>query len=1180
MKRRLSAGGVVIDATHARDPDPLLAVNEPGVNALRRYLYEGQAIAFLGAGVSAPLYPLWVDVIAEMIDHAASRGLTPERAAACRALARDRPDAVVELLRRHLGEAHYRAALRETFRVRRDADTARTWTPTQELVCRCPFRAVVTTNYDPGIADARIRVRTHAISTGFTTWTDELGLDRWRSGDVYGDAELPILYAHGHHNQPDTIVLATTEYRRAYAGKLAHVLANIVTSAHLVWIGFSFADQRITTILAEVAEHAGTRISPGAEPRHVAVMAWDPANGQDPDTLRTLAEIDFGAELVLYPAPDGDHSALVRLLGSLTDVRYPAVGELPATIAPPDHPLAATVGRSRQEPLRVGSSPTPLSESALSLSVVPVEWVPGLERVSGFVGRAEELARLNRWAADPTVRLVGVSAWGGAGKTALVTHWLQNTGSSVRAGVRGVFGWSFYADPDPGHWARALLGWAAATFGVRVRASDGGATVAATVIALLQALPLIVVLDGLEVIQEGPASDAYGRLLDGSLREILTAACRFPHRSLVVLTSRFPFADLASYDGGSARMLDVPPFTPAEGAALLADTAPAAPLTDTQRRQLVGQVDGHALAVATIAGLLAEHPDATLTDLPALLATPDTTQAKVNRVLNFYAGQLAEADRYLVAAVAMFTRPATPEQLLTLARHEVFGQRLDGWTVLRVQAAVGGRLSGLITDHPDGTITAHPLVRQTFRPLALGAAQIAVDTALADTPTGALTNRTQALQVVEAIELLLDADQWQAADDLFNNRSNLGSYSVWQTLPAARLGQRAATAFVATPDRRHVCRTQLTRDRVGFYLTAVGVSALYAGDLDVARDYLLRAIQEDRETKNSGGLTVDLRSLADCLGRLGHIQPAIAAAEESLTYATATGDRHEILDVHAYRGWVADLAGDTPTAEHHFLAADHIEHTDDPEDAHLYSLPGVWWAGLLARTGRPGPARRLTTANLAICERNAWNDDAARCRVVLARLDLSNARHTAAREHLDAALRTFRDGDYLVDLADALTVAADHARQIGEHDQAADHLDEALILTTPRQLTPTQADALSIRAHLAVDRYTSTGASRHLYEGRDAADAARRLATGPHPLPWQLLAALHAHARLDQAEHTDHGFAAHITHLQHRLIPSGLDPDPLTTIEKQVKVELGPQAEADGFFRRLFENPHRYGWDD
>ena len=182
---------------------------------------------------------------------------------------------------------------------------------------------VVTTNYDPGIVDARMRVRPGASATGFMTWEDELGLDRWRTGDVFGEDELPVLFAHGQHNRPDTVVLATTEYRRAYAGKLPHVLARLM-DGHLAWIGFSFADQRITAILREIGEQTGTRVDPGAAPRHVAVMPWDPdGQGNDPQILAQRAEIEYGAQLILYPAPGGDHSALAALLAGLADPRFP-----------------------------------------------------------------------------------------------------------------------------------------------------------------------------------------------------------------------------------------------------------------------------------------------------------------------------------------------------------------------------------------------------------------------------------------------------------------------------------------------------------------------------------------------------------------------------------------------------------------------------------------------------------------------------------------------------------------------------------------------------------------------------------------------------------------------------------------------------------------------------------------
>ena len=828
-------GGGYLSGLPEDQRNELAPVNGPGLDALRGYLDSGEAVAFLGAGVSRPLYPLWDGLIGELVDAAAGR-LTPKEAATCRALAHDSPEAVVEIVRRGLGPGVFREVLRGVLKVRTDPESGRSWTPVQELVCRCPFKAVVTTNYDPGIVDARMRVRPTASATGFMTWEDELGLDRWRTGDVFGEAELPVLFAHGQHNRPDSVVLATTEYRRAYAGKLPQVLARLM-DGHLVWIGFSFADQRIAAILREIADRTGTRIDPGGAPRHVAMMAWDPdANGNDPGTLAQRAEIEYGAQVVLYPATGGDHSAVARLLSALTDARFPAVGELPA----PARPVVAA----------------PRQVSGKGAPGIPARWTPAAESIAHFTGRAEELARLDRWAADPQVALIGVTAWGGAGKTALVTHWVQQAdGSARRPGIRGVFGWSFYADPSAEHWAEALLKWARHDLDVTV---IGDGRPAAAVLALLHAVPVLLVLDGLEVVQEGPAAGEFGRLLDGALREVLSGACQLDHGGLVVLTSRFPFADLGTFDGSSARMLELPAFTPAEGAALLA-AAGGGWLPERERRELVAAVDGHALAVTVLAGLLAARlPAAGLDALREELATAARTDARVGKVLGFYAARLGEADRYLLAAVSLFTRPVTADAVLAVAAHEAFGARLAGWTPGMVQAAVRDRLAGLATWHPDATISAHPLVRDTFRPLALRAAATAADTALTGLPQGEVTSRADALRVTEAIELLLDAGQWQAADDLYQARC--GSVpSVWRTLPAARLGQRTNTAFVATPARRDACATHLTPERLGSYLNETGLFAMYAGDLVTARDYLTLAVRNERDA----GDMATWRSLAE-----------------------------------------------------------------------------------------------------------------------------------------------------------------------------------------------------------------------------------------------------------------------------------------------------------------------------
>jgi tetratricopeptide (TPR) repeat protein len=1112
----------------------LARLNGPGLAALREYLDSGEAVAFLGAGVSAGLYPMWPGLIAKLVDAAGPR-LDPAEAETCKALAGESPEEAVEIIRQQVGVASYREVLRKALRARVDPDTGRSWTPVQELICRCAFKAVVTTNYDPGILNARTRVRPDAVATGFTTWEDELGLDQWRTGDVFGESELPVLFAHGQHNRPDSVVLATTEYRRAYAGKLPAVLARLM-DGHLAWIGFSFADQRIAAILREIADHTGTRIDPGGAPRHVAVMAWDPdAKNNDPGVLARRAEIAYGAQLVLYPAPNDDHSALALLLAGLTDARFPPAADLASRSAPPDPSLS-----------RAGPS-------------IVLHWVPAPDRVEHFTGRAEELARLNRWAADPQVALVGVTAWGGAGKTALVTHWVQHAeGATRRPGIQGVFGWSFYADPSADHWAEALLDWAQENLGIVV----ADIRRPAAVLTLVRAVPLVLVLDGLEVAQEGPSGDGFGRLLDGMLRAVLAAACQLPHGGLVVLTSRFPFADLEAFDGTSARMLEVPPFTPAEGAALLAVTG-GDWLPEDERRDLVAAVDGHPLAVSVLAGLLADYPPATdLAALRAELAAATRTDVRVGKVLGFYAGRLAEADRYLLAAVSLFSRPVEAGAVLAVAAHEAFDARLAGWTPAMVEAAVRDRLSGLAAWHPDGTISAHPLVHDTFRPLALDAADTAADTALADIPAGEVTSRADALRVVEAVELLLDAGHLQPADDLYRSRADSGK--VLMRLPAARLGQRAETAFVATRARRDACTAQLGPRRTGFYLAGVGLHAMNAGDLITAEEYLLAANRHYRDAGETLYLAIGLLNFAECLGRLGRPGQAREAATEALTCAQAAEGRQQVRDAYTYLGWLADLTGDAAVAEQHFIAADQIEFTRDPDGDHLYSIRGAWWADWLARTGRPAPARTLIDRNVEICRENGWNHDAARCDRVLGRLAVAAGEAATASIRLAAATEGFRDGDYLTELADTLPNLADCALTVGDIDAADRHATEAITIATPRGLIPAHCAALAARARLrAVQGAVANTNPDLLFQGRDAADAALRLA-GRHHLPWQELDAMRSQAALDQAEGTDRRWAAKADALHARLVPPGLDPDPLATVERLVAEQKAAEADQDG----------------
>ena len=76
-----------------------------------------------------------------------------------------------------------------------------------------------------------------------------------------------------------------------------------------------------------------------------------------------------------------------------------------------------------------------------------------------------------------------------------------------------------------------------------------------------------------------------------------------------------------------------------------------------------------------------------------------------------------------------------------------------------------------------------------------------------------------------------------------------------------------------------------------------------------------------------------------------------------------------------------------------------------------------------------------------------------------------------------------------------------------------------------------------------------------------AAELTRVNKPGLTALAWRELDALRAHVLLDQAEGIDRGWAAQADALHARLVPPGLDPDPLATVERLVAEQKAAEDE-------------------
>ncbi|MGH8896561.1 MAG: SIR2 family protein [Egibacteraceae bacterium] len=1050
---------------------------------LRALLGSGQAIAFVGAGASVPLYPLWQALIRLLANEAVDQGLADDvQRTYWLSRADKNPQQVVRGIRDALGERMFAAVIERTFGYRVEGP----WhTPTHAALLALPFRGYATTNYDPGLIEARRLVRPDVRATGYATWKDPDPLHKWLTGEAFGAGSCPILYAHGvFERTSDTVVLGAGEYRDAYQpGLFQRVVDKLWSQERLVFVGFGFSDAWFGVVADQVLTPTAHQAS--GEPRHVAVLGLRDDEPYSAEIRHEFRDA-YDADVLLYPvavAEDGgeDHGLLFAVLDELRGSVLPAevTFSLPATAPEPRGPAA------------------------------PQRWAHETTEDDRYTEPAGALDWLDRWAADPSVRAIAVTGIGGLGKTALLGHWLKREGGASRRPNQGLLFWSFNADRSVEGFLDALLGFATEELGLEILV---GRKVDAAV-AVLRGTPLVVVLDGLEVLQERPGDATaeepgrftYGEFLEADLRELLDVACRDDHGGLVLLTSRFPFTDLDGFLGTSLRRLALNRLNSPEGAALLARSGVGG--SEEDRREVARGLNGHPLALRVFAAALAREPHADPIRLAeavfGALHEDDTLEGKLVQLLDFYEAQLPLSWRALLGIVALFP-DQVPLGTVTQFARELCGAKdcLEGHSDAQLRADLDAlSADGLLVREygfsDEEVYACHPVVRAHFRAMLIGG-DPANATRAADLLTSALIGQVETLEqaraVTTAIGLLLDAGEVEQAEALYQERLVTEGASLFRHLAWAREGLSCALLFVGDDFVGDDARRDQVRERghLPLHLNRVGIFARNAAELELAdRFYRARgAIAEGANDRKN--LSLNLRNQAELLTDLGRLAEAEAAARQALKLDrdidNAKGERNALSRLAV----ACDRQGRVAEALKAFKDADAIERQEGLEGASLFYLGGIWYVDLLLRFGWVAEARERTEANLQICEHYGWGQNVARCRWLLGRLDTLAGAFDTAAEHLTAAEATFRGGRMLAELPPVLLAQADLARRRRDWIQAERYVGEALGLAAPRRMRLHHADALVLRGRITLDRVGSEGAERAL----DDAEAARSLAQG------------------------------------------------------------------------------------
>lgn len=328
---------------------------------LRRRLTDGHVVPFVGAGASAALrMPGWEELI-RALEAAANAG-APD-GAAIRQKVDDAP-LRAQQLRGLLGSGPYHDVLRRTFQLgeehRRTIDESPLFGALSELPCLF----WLTTNYDAALEHALRDRKANRPADGITWSTvGESDVNAFIASRHRRAKRRAVIHLHGSLEDPESIVLTESDYqyRYWYATTERMRLATILSTRSALFTCTSMKDEDLRSVLREVRARFRSRNQQG---QHFWLHEYEtdgtPAGWEAtaPERAREVEHwrVKFGVEVIHFPVPNMDFSALATVLRSLND--SPAVLARRAVEATkqPTEPGPVTV-RADPQKGRFGGSP-------------------------------------------------------------------------------------------------------------------------------------------------------------------------------------------------------------------------------------------------------------------------------------------------------------------------------------------------------------------------------------------------------------------------------------------------------------------------------------------------------------------------------------------------------------------------------------------------------------------------------------------------------------------------------------------------------------------------------------------------------------------------------------------------------------------------------------------------------
>ncbi len=636
--------------------------------------------------------------------------------------------------------------------------------------------------------------------------------------------------------------------------------------------------------------------------------------------------------------------------------------------------------------------------------------------------------------------LVGI---GGAGKTAIADRFLQILPGVIPQDAKiakdpslptphSTFVFSFYDAPNPEAFFEALQMWLEQTPRVSVVASFF------QLMFMVQKSPGLLILDGLEKVQEDGGRGVLGKLASPKLRDFLdhVAAGHAPLLS-VLITTRFPLADLRESKPQFFRTIPVEEIETAAGVQLL--QAHGVRGTDPQLEAIVRECGNHALTIDFAGGYIREYGNGdpatrlnlgTAEELAAAAEKePDDDRRGVlkqgfrfARVAERYRDAMLKNDEAALALlerICLFRLGADCQTLASIFTGEgatkVSGkalaalnakelqQKLDWLVRMRIVEQSAPSVSENTKDSKLKTAyTIHPAVRDGFlggirrdeMAASHEAVRLGLEVSLGDKP-GENPSDSATLDLLEEIVYhTLQSGHAHEAWDIFRNR--IGGYeNLGWRLGAYERGERICRALAGGETPENVVQRFALQahdaDRLAtlrLYKTLaeskhsifLNVWAMYLKDLGclaaAARCHQVNFEMANRQKKWEHA-SIYNRNLCEVWLLFGRLTSSLSTAEKALELAERADTAKQRFKSHAYRAYALALRGEVSLALADFQAAIEWQHKDetDAQNRPLYSYYGVSHCHLINGLGRSEESTRLTESNKEICQEHFGKND-------------------------------------------------------------------------------------------------------------------------------------------------------------------------------------------------------------